>query len=378
MSDKLRVATILGTRPEIIRLTMTIKALDANFNHVLIHTGQNWDYQLNDVFFKDLDLRAPDHFLNSPGENLGQTIGNIIAGSHTLLGSLALDAVLILGDTNSSLAAISAKRLKIPIFHMEAGNRCFDENVPEEINRKIVDHISDVNLPYTEYGRRNLIREGINRDFVFVTGSPMREFLDYYAAKCNASTILSDFRLQQGQYFVLSLHREENVDEYESFSKMIDSMHILAKKYNLPIIFTCHPRTKKKLEEHKIKIDTSLIIVHPPFGIIDYIQLQKNSFCVLSDSGTLSEESALLGFYGVLLRTSTERPESLEAGTMVVGGKTTQSILQAVDIVTSVRKSERDSIHFASDYASKVVSRKVVNIIASYAPIVRRRIWHHP
>jgi len=292
--------TIVGTRPEIIRLSETIKACDRYFNHVLVHTGQNWDYSLNQIFFKELKLREPDHYLHVVGENLGETMGNIISKAYDVLEKEKPDALLILGDTNSCLAAISAKRLKIPIFHMEAGNRCFDQNVPEEINRKIVDHVADINLPYTEHSRRYLLSEGIRKEHIFVTGSPMAEVLHKNMIGINNSNVLTELGLEKGKYIIVSAHREENIDHEENFNSLMNAINQIAEKYQMPIIYSTHPRSWKQIEERDFKFH-SLVRQVKPFGFLDFNQLQLNSFVVLSDSGTLSEESAILGFPAVLI-----------------------------------------------------------------------------
>ncbi|MEG1126276.1 MAG: UDP-N-acetyl glucosamine 2-epimerase, partial [Oscillospiraceae bacterium] len=290
---KLKVMTIVGTRPEIIRLSEVIKCCDKYFDHVLVHTGQNYDYSLNGIFFKDLDLREPDFYLESVGDNLGETMGNIIAKSYTLMQKEKPDAVLLLGDTNSALSAISAKRLKIPIFHMEAGNRCWDWNVSEMINRKIVDHISDINMPYTEHSRRYLLSEGIDGKTMFVTGSPMREVLSAHIVKIEASDVLERLKLTQNNYILLSAHREENIDNEDNFISLMEAVNSIAEKYNMPIIYSCHPRSKKHIEARGF-VFNPLVSAMQPFGFLDYNKLQKNAYCVLSDSGTLSEESAML------------------------------------------------------------------------------------
>ncbi|MEQ8191846.1 MAG: UDP-N-acetylglucosamine 2-epimerase (non-hydrolyzing), partial [Candidatus Eremiobacterota bacterium] len=317
--QKLKLITILGTRPEIIRLSSVIKACDRYFNHILVHTGQNWDYTLNQIFFEDLDLREPDYYLESVGKDLGETMGNIITNSYEVLQREMPDALLILGDTNSALSAISAKRLKIPIFHMEAGNRCFDQNVPEEINRKIVDHISDINLPYTEHSRRYLLSEGFRKEHIFVTGSPMSEVLRDHMDKILASDVLAKLGLEKRNYILLSAHREENIDIEDNFMSLMNSVNRIAEKYRMPIIYSMHPRSKKLIEQRGFTFHP-LVQSMKPFGFVDYNHLQMNAFCVLSDSGTLSEESAMLNFPGVLIRTSTERPEVLDKGSMVIGG----------------------------------------------------------
>ena len=331
---KLKVMTIIGTRPEIIRLSATIKRCDEFFNQVLVHTGQNWDYSLNEVFFEDLELRKPDHFLNVVGNHLGETMGNIIEKSYEVMKKEKPDALLILGDTNSCLAAISAKRLKIPVFHMEAGNRCYDQNVPEEINRKIVDHTSDINLTYTEHSRRNLISEGIRKDHIMVTGSPMAEVLKNQQGKINSSNILAELNLEQNNYMVLSAHREENIDNKQNFNQLIDSINYIAKKFDKKIVFSAHPRTWKKIEENNVELNKNIMKLKP-FGFNDYNALQKNAYCVLSDSGTLSEESSILSFPGVLIRTSTERPEVLDKGSIVISGLNKETIENSINIASN-------------------------------------------
>ncbi|MBO5780955.1 MAG: UDP-N-acetylglucosamine 2-epimerase (non-hydrolyzing) [Opitutales bacterium] len=372
--EKLKVMTVIGTRPEIIRLSACIKACDKYFNQILVHTGQNWDYALNEVFFKDLGLRAPDYYLESVGSDLGETMGNIIAKSYGVMLKEKPDALLILGDTNSALSAISAKRLKIPIFHMEAGNRCFDQNVPEEINRKIVDHISDVNLPYTEHSRRYLLSEGIRKEYVFVTGSPMQEVLKEHAQKIDASDALERLGLEKGKYIMLSAHREENIDNEKNFMSLMNAVNNIAKRYEMPIVYSTHPRSKKFIEARNFKFHP-LVQSLQPFGFLDYNKLQKNSFCVLSDSGTLSEESAMLGFAGVLLRTSTERPEVLDKGTVVIGGISGKDVEQAIDLSIAMRRNN-EKTYLATDYCDENVSVKVVKIIQSYAKIINKFIWN--
>jgi len=365
--------TIIGTRPEIIRLSECIKACDRHFNHILCHTGQNWDYELNEIFFRDLGLRKPDHFLNCAGKDLGETMGNVIARSYELLAQVKPDALLILGDTNSALCAISAKRLKIPIFHMEAGNRCFDQNVPEEVNRKIVDHTSDINLPYTEHARRNLLAEGLPPQYIFVTGSPMREVLTKNQDAIKASRVLQEHGLVPGQYMVLSAHREENVDHIDNFTSLMTAVNAVAEQYQLPIIFSTHPRSRKRIQERGFALHPLLRSL-PPFGFHDYVHLQKNALCVLSDSGTLSEESAMLNFPAVLIRTSTERPEAIDKGTAIVGGIAATSILQAIAIATTQQRIGC-ATNAINDYRQENVSDTVVRIVQGYVPIVNNRIW---
>ncbi|MFB6466851.1 non-hydrolyzing UDP-N-acetylglucosamine 2-epimerase [Cytobacillus sp. Hz8] len=370
---KMKVMTIVGTRPEIIRLSEVIKACDQYFNHILVHTGQNWDFRLNDIFFEELEIRQPDHFLGVVGENLGETMGNIIAASYKILKHENPDALLILGDTNSCLSAIAAKRLKIPIFHMEAGNRCFDLNVPEEINRKIVDHVSDINLPYTEHSRRYLISEGIQKEHIFVTGSPMKEVLGKNMERIQSSTVLKELTLNPRKYFLVSAHREENIDNKENFHSLMNAINQMAETYQLPVIYSTHPRSWKKIEERGF-VFHPLVRQLKPFGFFDYNHLQLNAFAVLSDSGTLSEESAILGFPGVLIRTSTERPEVLDKGTVIIGGISEKEMLQAVELSNAMRE-RHERISLANDYVDENVSVKVVKIIQSFTGIVNQQIW---
>lgn len=371
--NKLKLMTIVGTRPEIIRLSATIKACDKYFNQILVHTGQNYDYTLNQVFFEELELREPNHFLEAVGKDLGETMGNIIAKSYEVLAKEQPDALLILGDTNSCLAAVAAKRLKIPVFHMEAGNRCFDQNVPEEINRKIVDHVSDVNLPYTEHSRRYLLDEGFKKENIFVTGSPMREVLEQYADKINTSDALKTLNLEKNKYIIVSAHREENIDIEDNFNSLMNAINEIAEKYQLPVIYSTHPRSWKKIEERGFKFHP-LVQQLKPFGFFDYNALQKNAFVVLSDSGTLSEESSMLKFPGVLIRTSTERPEVLDKGTVIVGGIKYDNLVQSVELARAMESNNEPMIS-AIDYTDTNVSQKVVKIIQSYTEIINRNTW---
>lgn len=370
--EKLKVMVVVGTRPEIIRLSEVIKAIDKYFNLILVHTGQNYDYTLNEIFFKEFGLKEPDYYLNSPGKNLGETIGNIIAKSYEVINKEKPDALLVLGDTNSCLAAYSAKRLKVPIFHMEAGNRCFDFNVPEEINRRVVDHISDINLAYTENARRYLINEGIKNDFLYVTGSPMAEVLNANMKSINNSKILEKFNLKEKDYFVVSAHREENIDLEDNFIKLVNSLNKVAETYQKKIIFSTHPRTAKKIKAKGIKFN-SLIENVEPLGFFDYVALQKHAFCVLSDSGTIPEESSILNFPGVSLRTSTERPEALDGGGIVLGGIDERDILNSIRLVIDSFKENKENP--VKDYRDINVSEKVVKIIQSYYNIINDRIW---
>lgn len=371
--QRLKVMTIVGTRPEIIRLSCVIKACDKYFDHILVHTGQNWDYTLNQIFFEELGLREPDYYLDSAGKNLGETIGNIIARSFVVLQREMPDALLILGDTNSALSAISAKRLKIPIFHMEAGNRCFDQNVPEEINRKIVDHISDINLPYTEHSRRYLLAEGFRKEHIFVTGSPMQEVLQVHMARIDESDVLDRLGLESGKYILVSAHREENIDNETNFLSLMNAINKIAERYQMPIIYSTHPRSKKFIEQRDFTFHP-LVRSLQPFGFIDYNKLQKNAFCVLSDSGTLSEESAILGFPGILIRTSTERPEVLDKGNIIIGGITTLDIEQAIELARAMHQNH-ECTSLPPDYMDVNVSVKVVKIIQSYTKIINDVIW---
>ena len=372
--NKIKVMTVLGTRPEIIRLSAVIKACDKYFEHILVHTGQNWDYTLNEIFFKELELRNPDYYLEAVGENLGATIGNIISKSYNLFREINPEALLILGDTNSVLSSISAKRLKIPIFHMEAGNRCFDQNVPEELNRRIVDHISDINLPYTEHSRRYLLSEGIRKEYIFVTGSPMPEVLNNYRDRIKESRILAELKLEKSGYILVSAHREENLDIEENFIDVVNSLNSVTEEFELPLIYSTHPRSWEKIEEKKIKFNP-LIRKLKPFGFIDYNKLQQNAFCVLSDSGTLSEESAILNFPAVLIRTSTERPEVLDKGSIVIGGIKSKEVIQAIYSAVEMFKAMDNKNILPLDYQDTNISMKVVKIIQSYTKIINKNVW---
>ena len=373
MAEKLKLMTILGTRPEIIRLSAVIRCADRYFDHILVHTGQNWDKRLNDILFEELQLRKPDYYLNAVGAYLGETMGNIIARSYEVIQKERPDAVLVLGDTNSALSAISAKRLKVPIFHMEAGNRCWDWNVPEMINRKIVDHISDINLPYTEHSRRYLLSEGLDGKTIFVTGSPMREVLRDAANGINESRVLETLGLSPRKYLLLSAHREENIDNQENFFSLMNAVNRIAERYQMPVIYSMHPRSKKYIVQRGFQFHP-LVRSMEPFGFFDYNQLQKNSFCVLSDSGTLSEESAILGFPGVLLRTSTERPEVLDKGTVVIGGIRGEDVERAITLAVSMSENGEETV-MAEDYADTNVSVKVIKLIESYTKIVNETVW---
>lgn len=368
---KIKVATILGTRPEIIRLAECIKKCDQYFDHVLIHTGQNYDYELNEIFFEDLELRKPNYFLNVAGEHLGETIGNVISKSYEILAQEKPDALLVLGDTNSVLSTIAAKRLKIPIFHMEAGNRCFDQNVPEEINRKISDHISDINLTYTENSRRYLLSEGFRKDHVFVTGSPLKEVLEKYSSKIESSDVVEKLSLEENKYIVVSAHREENIDLGNNFEMLVESLNAVAEKYQMPVIFSTHPRTKNRIRSNNITFHP-LVQNVAPLGFFDYVKLQSKSFIVLSDSGTISEESAMMGFPAVSIRTSTERPEAIDAGTIVLGGISKDQMLNSIEIAKGLFDI---NIKLPFEYEVQNTSDRIIKVIQSYTSIVNKVIW---
>ena len=371
--NKLKLMTILGTRPEIIRLSEVIKKCDKYFEHVVVHTGQNWDYSLNRIFFEELGLRAPDNYLDAVGEDLGETIGNIIAKSYKVISEVKPDALLILGDTNSALSAIAAKRLKVPIFHMEAGNRCFDENLPEETNRRIVDHIADVNMCYSEHARRYINFEGIAKERTYVTGSPMAEVLTANIAGIKSSKILDTLNLEQGRYALLSAHREENIDNEENFIALMNAVNSLAEYYDMPVIYSTHPRSAKFIEKRGFKFHPKVRCLKP-FGYLDYNNLQINAFCVVSDSGTIPEEASYFKFPAVSVRTSTERPESMDKGNFIIGSITSEQVLQAVELAVAMSKNGDLGVT-TPDYADLNVSVKVVKIIQSYTGIVNKMVW---
>ena len=374
MVKKLKLMTIVGTRPEIIRLSEVIKKCDLYFEQTLVHTGQNYDYELNQIFFENLELRQPDHYLNAVGGNLGETMGNIIAESFTLMAELQPDALLVLGDTNSALSAISAKRLKIPIFHMEAGNRCFDENLPEETNRRIVDHIADVNLCYSEHARRYLNAEGTAKERTYVTGSPMAEVLTAQLDKIKDSNILKTLKLEKGKYILLSAHREENIDNEKNFLELMNSVNVMAATYQVPIIYSMHPRAKHMIEERNFKFHP-LVQKLQPFGFSDYNHLQTNALCVISDSGTLPEESSFFhSFPAVCLRTSTERQEAIDKGNFIFGSITGDRVLQSVDMAIKMQEASDLGLD-VPNYVDTNVSTKVVKIIQSYTGVVNKMVW---
>lgn len=371
--NKLKLMTILGTRPEIIRLSEVIKKCDKYFEHILVHTGQNYDYTLNQIFFEDLGLRQPDDYLEAVGGDLGETIGNIIAKSYKLISEVKPDALLVLGDTNSALSAISAKRLKVPIFHMEAGNRCFDENLPEETNRRIVDHIADVNLCYSEHARRYLNYEGIAKGRTYVTGSPMAEVLAANIDKIKNSKVLEKLGLEKEKYILLSAHREENIDIEENFFALMNAVNAMTEHYDMPVIYSTHPRSAKFIEKREFKFHSKVRRLKP-FGFSDYNNLQLNAFCVVSDSGTIPEEASYFKFPAVSVRTSTERPESMDKGNFIIGSITTEQVMQAVDLAVSMYKNGDLGVT-TPDYADENVSVKVVKIIQSYTGIVNKMVW---
>lgn len=372
----LKVMTIIGTRPEIIKLSRVMSELDKYTEQIIVHTGQNFDYELNEIFFKDLHLRKPDHFMDAAGKNAAETIANVIQKSDELMGQVKPDALLLYGDTNSCISVISAKRRKIPIFHMEAGNRCFDQRVPEEINRKIVDHLSDINLPLSEHARRYLIAEGIRPETIIKTGSPMPEILNYHKTEIDNNRVLENENLKKGDYFIVSTHREENVDSEQNFSDLLASLYAIVTKYQKKIIVSTHPRTRKKLEAIGFVNSNPMIEFMKPFGFMDYIKLQQNAFCVISDSGTITEESSILKFPAITIRQAHERPEGMDEGTLIMTGLNSDRILDSIDIVTSQLNESKEAIHPIPDYAADNVSKKVVRIILSYTDYINRTVWH--
>ena len=375
LSKMTRVITIVGTRPELIKLSRVIVQLDKYTDHILIHTGQNYDYELNEIFFKGMGIRKPDFFLEAAGKTASETIANVIREADILFDNLKPDALLLYGDTNSCLAVIPAKRRKIPIFHMEAGNRCFDQRVPEEINRKIVDHLSDINLPLSEHARRYLIEEGIRPETIIKTGSPMAEIFDFYKTDIANSDILEKLNLQKGAYFLVSTHREENIDSHENFSDLMDTLTSIATSYNKKIIISTHPRTKRKLEENLNMELNPLLLFLKPFGFADYIKLQLNAYCVLSDSGTITEESSILGFPSITIRQAHERPEGMDKGTLVMSGLKKENVLEAIRLVTDQTYIDKFKAEVPNDYKDLNVSSKIVRIILSYIEYINRTVW---
>lgn len=370
---KLRLMTIVGTRPEIIKMSAIIKKADKYFDQILVHTGQNYDYELNKVFFDDLGLREPDYYLGVVGENLGQTMGNVISKSYELMQEVKPDALIVLGDTNSCLCVVSAKRLKIPVFHMEAGNRCKDENLPEEVIRRIVDVTSDINLCYSEHARRYILDSGVKPEYTYVVGSPMAEVLASCKSQIDNSSILETLGLKSNGYILLSAHREENIDIESNFFSLMNAVNAMAEKYDMPILYSCHPRSKKYIEARGFKFD-SRVIQHKPLGFFDYNKLQQNAFCVVSDSGTIPEEGAYFKFPAVSIRTSTERPEAVDKGVFTIGSITTEQVLQAVDLAVSMHANGDDPVDVPA-YFDENVSTKVIKIIQSYVGIINKMIW---
>lgn len=371
----LKVMTIVGTRPELIKMSRVIAEFDCYTHHVLVHTGQNYDYELNQVFFDDLEIRRPDHFLEAVGENAAQTIARVIEKADEVLAAEQPDAVMLYGDTNSCLAVIAAKRRKVPVFHMEAGNRCFDQRVPEELNRKVLDHLSDINLVLTEHARRYLIAEGIRSETIIKTGSHMREVLDHYMPKIRASDVLQRMQLEQGRYFIVSAHREENVDSEENLRDLLGTLNGLAETYDMPVIVSTHPRTRKQLDALSGLEVNSRIQFMKPFGFCDYIRLQMDSLCVVSDSGTITEEASLLNLPAITIRNAHERPEGMDAGTLIMAGLKKERVLDAVRVTVAQHSRDRHAIRPVRDYENPSVSRQVLRIVESYTDYVNRAVW---
>lgn len=372
----LKVMTLVGTRPELIKMSRVIAELDRQVNHVLVHSGQNYDYELNQVFFDDLEIRKPDHFLDAMGETAAQTIGAVIAKADVVFEQEKPDALLLYGDTNTCLAVIAAKRRKIPVFHMEAGNRCFDQRVPEELNRKVLDHLSDINMVLTEHARRYLIAEGVRPETIIKTGSHMEEVLEYYMPKVQRSMVLEQNGLKTGKYFVVSAHREENVDTPDNLRDLLQTLRALADKYNYPLIVSTHPRTRKRLDALDEPLEHPLIRFVKPFGLLDYLKLQMSAFCVLSDSGTITEEASLLNLPAVTLRNAHERPEGMDEGTLIMSGLKRESVLAAVKVITDQHDRDKRKIPLVPDYAGGPVSKQVVRVVLSYTDYINRTVWY--
>ena len=372
----MKVMTIVGTRPEIIKLSRVMAELEEYVDHVLVHTGQNYDYELNEIFFEDLGVKKPDYFLDVAGKSVAHTIGNVIARSDDIMEKERPDAVLLYGDTNSCLAVISAKRRKIPVFHFEAGNRCFDQRVPEELNRKVLDHLSDINMPLTEHARRHLIAEGIKPETVIKTGSPMKEILTHHKESINKSNILEKLKLTKREYFIVSLHREENVDSEQNFGDFLDSLNALADKYGYPVIVSTHPRTKKRLEDlDSIDMNEKVSFIKP-LGFFDYVKMQVDACCVISDSGTITEESSILNFPAITIRQAHERPEGMDEGTLIMTGLKRGLILDAIDVVRNQSAQKERAFKLVADYDVDNFSKKVLRIIMSYTDYINRTVWH--
>lgn len=371
----LKVMTIVGTRPELIKMSRVIAEFDCHTRHVLVHTGQNYDYELNQVFFDDLEIRKPDHFLEAVGDNAAQTIARVIEKADEVLAAEQPDAVMLYGDTNSCLAVIAAKRRKVPVFHMEAGNRCFDQRVPEELNRKVLDHLSDINLVLTEHARRYLIAEGIRPETIIKTGSHMREVLDHYMPRIQASNVLKRMQLEHGRYFIVSAHREENVDSEVNLRDLLDTLNALAKTYDVPVIVSTHPRTRKRLDALSgLELDARIQFMKP-FGFCDYIRLQMESLCVISDSGTITEEASLLNLPAITIRNAHERPEGMDAGTLIMAGLKKDRVLDAVQITLAQHTHEKPAARLVQDYENSSLSKQVLRIVESYTDYVNRTVW---
>lgn len=370
---RLKLMTVVGTRPEIIKMSEIMKKADKYFDHIIVHTGQNYDYELNKVFFDELGIREPDYYLGVVGENLGQTMGNVISKSYELFSTVNPDAIIVLGDTNSCLCVLSAKRLKIPVFHMEAGNRCKDENLPEEVIRRIVDVTSDVNLCYSEHARQYILNTGVRPEYTYVVGSPMAEVLDAHREAIDNSDILERLGLEKGKYILLSAHREENIDIESNFLALMNAVNAMAENYDMPILYSCHPRSKKYIKQRGFVFDKR-VIQHKPLGFFDYNNLQKNAFCVVSDSGTIPEEGSYFKFPAVSIRTSTERPEAMDKGVFTIGSITAEQVLQAVDLAVAMKENGDDGLTVPA-YADTNVSTKVVKLIQSYVGIINKMVW---
>lgn len=371
----LKVMTLVGTRPELIKMSRVIAELDKQVQHVLVHSGQNYDFELNQVFFDDLEIRKPDHFLGAAGDTAAKTIAEVIAKADEVFELEKPDALLLYGDTNTCLAVIAAKRRKIPVFHMEAGNRCFDQRVPEELNRKVLDHLSDINMVLTEHARRYLIAEGIRPETIIKTGSHMEEVLDYYMPRIQASDVLQREGLEEGKFFIVSTHREENVDTPENLRDLLETLRALAETYQYPIIVSTHPRTRKRLEALGESLEHPLIRFVKPFGFLDYIKLQVSTFCVLSDSGTITEEASLLNLPAITIRNAHERPEGMDEGTLIMSGLRKARVLDAVRVVTSQHERDRRVIPAVKDYQAGPVSKQVVRVVLSYTDYINRTVW---
>lgn len=371
----LKVMTLLGTRPELIKMSRVVAELDKHVDHVLVHSGQNYDYELNQVFFDELEIRKPDYFLGVAGKSAAQTIAEVISKSDELFEREKPDALLLYGDTNTGLAIIAAKRRKIPVFHMEAGNRCFDQRVPEELNRKVLDHLSDINLVLTEHARQYLVAEGIRPETIIKTGSHMHEVLNYYLPKIRQSDVLKRMGLEDGKFFVISAHREENVESPENLGNLLDTLNALADRYGYPIVVSTHPRTRKRIDEFGVTLVSPLIRFMKPFGLLDYIKLQMGAFCVLSDSGTITEEASLLNLPAITIRNTHERPEGMDEGTLIMSGLKPLRVLEAVEVVTSQHSRTERVVPVVSDYQGRMVSIQVVRIVLSYIEYINRTVW---